>query len=165
VDLSEKKVTRNFKTKHNGVTHLTIQQQINGIDVFGGIINMNVDRTGRVLDIAGEPMPNIHASVNTATPKLSVKEAEARAAASARVQSVNKAPAGRLVYFPMEPGKINLAWEVTVKDAKTPTHTLPRLSADSKIIRSLTAWPWIISLILNANYNNNAWMCNLVGVR
>ena len=31
--------------------------------------------------------------------------------------------------------------------------TLPRLSADSKTIRSLTAWPWIISLILNANSN------------
>jgi hypothetical protein len=28
---------------------------------------------------------------------------------------------------------------------------LPRLAADSKGLRSLTAWPWIISLNLNAN--------------
>jgi hypothetical protein len=27
---------------------------------------------------------------------------------------------------------------------------LPRLTADSKSLRSLTAWPWIISLNLNA---------------
>ena len=29
-------------------------------------------------------------------------------------------------------------------------HGLPRLAADSKGLRSLTAWPWIISLNLNA---------------
>ena len=30
---------------------------------------------------------------------------------------------------------------------------LPRMSADSEGLRSLTAWPWIISLNLNANSN------------
>ena len=28
---------------------------------------------------------------------------------------------------------------------------LPRLSADRERLRSLTAWPWIVSLILTAN--------------
>jgi hypothetical protein len=30
-------------------------------------------------------------------------------------------------------------------------HGLPRLAADSQGLRSLTAWPWIISINLNAN--------------
>jgi transposase len=28
---------------------------------------------------------------------------------------------------------------------------LPRLAANKKVLRSLTAWPWIVSLILNAH--------------
>jgi len=30
-------------------------------------------------------------------------------------------------------------------------HGLPRLAADSERLRSLTAWPWIVSLNLNAH--------------
>jgi hypothetical protein len=30
---------------------------------------------------------------------------------------------------------------------------LPQLAADHERLRSITAWPWIVSLILNANYN------------
>lgn len=35
---------------------------------------------------------------------------------------------------------------------------LPRLAADRKALRSLTAWPWINRLNLNAHWNHQ-WSC------
>lgn len=44
-DVSETRFSRNFTSSYNGVTHLTIQQQINGIDVFGGPSAQRIRRT------------------------------------------------------------------------------------------------------------------------
>ena len=74
-DLTEMRWARDFQTQHNGVSHLTLQQQVNGIDVFGGGIKINIDREGRVLNISGEPIPDIHSSVNATTPVIAEENA------------------------------------------------------------------------------------------
>jgi len=58
-DLAATRVSRDFVTERNGVTHITVQQVINGIDVFGGLVNVNIDRDGRVLNAAGEIISGI----------------------------------------------------------------------------------------------------------
>ncbi len=45
-DISSLRTSRNFLTKHNGVTHLTLQQQVKGKDVFGTDSD-GVPRVGR----------------------------------------------------------------------------------------------------------------------
>ncbi len=119
-DVSELRISRNFVSQNNGVTHLTYQQQANGIDVFGGVIDINIDRGGRVLNIAGEPMPQFHASVNTTIPVISVEAAMSQAAAGAGVANVKASQSAGLVYFPLALRNSRLAWDVTVEDAQTP---------------------------------------------
>ncbi len=119
-DVAELRVARNFVSQNNGVTHLTFQQQANGIDVFGGAIDINIDRDGRVLNISGEPMPQIHTSLNTTIPVISADGAIARAAASAGVTGLKASQSAGLVYFPLALGNSRLAWDVTVEDARTP---------------------------------------------
>jgi hypothetical protein len=116
-DISEIRFSRDFTTQYNGTTHLTIQQMVAGIDVFGGALKINVDREGRVLNVSGEPMPDLHASVNSFQPALSPDEAVSLAAASAGVSAIESVPSRSLVYFPMALGALRLAWDVTLVDA------------------------------------------------
>ncbi len=119
-DVSELVLTRNLVSGHNGVTHLTIQQQANGIDVFGATIDINISRDGQVLNVSGEPMPDIHASVNVSIPALTADEAIAQAAAAAGVTEIRESQSEGLVYFPIARGNARLAWQVIVRDARTP---------------------------------------------
>jgi fungalysin metallopeptidase (M36)/fungalysin/thermolysin propeptide/ASPM-SPD-2-Hydin domain-containing protein len=119
-DISELVLTRNFVSENNGVTHLTFQQLVGGIAVFGGAIDVNITRDGQVLNISGEPMPGIHASVNASTPLLTSDDAVARAATAAGVANVRTSQSDGLVYFPLAIGNARLAWDVTLDDADTP---------------------------------------------
>jgi hypothetical protein len=119
-DLSEVVFTRQLLTDHNGVTHLTLQQRVHGIEVFGALININVDRDGRVWSIGGELMPGAHASINTQAPVLTSDAAAALAAASAGVEAVRAIRHAGLVYFPLALGNLRLAWDVVVEDGRTP---------------------------------------------
>lgn len=119
-DVSEIRLSRDLVSAQSGVTHLTIQQKVNGIDVFGGAIQVNIDRHGRVLSISGEPIPGVHASVNTQKPVLSPDAAASQAAAHAGVTAVKEFRSAGIVYFPTALGNTRLAWDVTVEDARTP---------------------------------------------
>ena len=125
-DISELRTSRNYKTQHNGLTHLTFQQQVNGIDVFGGKVKINLDSEGRILNLSGEPMPNIHAIVNTGTAILSEVEAIASAAEASRVHVIRDSSSMGLVYFPLSLTEARLAWQVVVNDDETPNsyHTV-----------------------------------------
>jgi hypothetical protein len=119
-DIVELPLARNFVTKHNGVTHLTYQQRVNGVDVFQGEIAINLDKDRRVLNVGGEPMPNVHQSVNAREPLLTAEEAIARAAESAGVTKARASRTDGKVYFPLALGELRLAWQVIVEDAATP---------------------------------------------
>lgn len=44
-------VANHYVTKHNGVTHVYLKQEVNGIPVFNGDLNINVDKNGRILNM------------------------------------------------------------------------------------------------------------------
>ena len=119
-DVRELRVAREFVTRHNGVTHLTFQQQAHGIDVFGAAIEANVSRDGRVLNLSGEPMADMHAGVNVIVPSITSEEAIARAAGAAGVTDILESVSEGLVYFPLARGSARLAWQVVVRDNRTP---------------------------------------------
>lgn len=119
-DILDIHFSRNFTTKHNGVTHLTIQQRVNGIDIFECTLKINIDSNGCVLNISGEPVNNIHASVNTADPVIDSSKALALAVKSSGVSTVGEVFSSDLVYFPLQLGNLRLAWDITFEDADTP---------------------------------------------
>ena len=118
-DIRELRFSRDFRTRANGVSHLTMQQQVNGIDVWGGSIKINIDAEGRILTVSGELMPDIHASINTGTPTITDHRAVLLAAASAGVDRTENSSSLGLVYFPLAPGESRLGKRVTFEDRGT----------------------------------------------
>jgi hypothetical protein len=116
-DISEIKFTHNATAKKSGVTYLAIQQQVNGKDVFGAVLNINVDRKGQILNINGEFIPGINDIINTNVPLLSGDDALAKAAESANIFQVRASKVYGLIYFPLSTEEARLAWNVLIEDA------------------------------------------------
>jgi extracellular elastinolytic metalloproteinase len=74
-DVSDVRVTNTYKSKHNGVTHVWIQQQYAGIPVFNGLIGLHVDKNGKVWQTGHRFAANLSKSINTDKPSLSVFQA------------------------------------------------------------------------------------------
>ena len=129
------KVARRYRTDHNGVTHLTLQQEVNGVEVFQGDYSFHFDRFGSLITAGGELIPSAARSANATRPRLTASAAFRRAAEFADVElsgeATTKAPAAgralkqklslpakfgrdieaRLVYFPALSNQLRLAWE------------------------------------------------------
>lgn len=118
-DLGELRNTRDSLTAHNGVRHQRMIQQVNGIDLFGGELSVNIDRQGRILSVGGEPFANAHAAVNLRAPLMPLANALDIAIAAADVSEVEERRGEGLVYFPVSQSELRLAWQVVVGDRKT----------------------------------------------
>ncbi|MGE0126762.1 MAG: M36 family metallopeptidase [Blastocatellales bacterium] len=151
------KVARRRRSAANRVTHLLLQQQVNQIEVFQGEYAVHVDRDGAIIAASGELMPEASQSINLARPRLSVIEALRKAAEYADVEikgslRPRKQAAGkdqrqlfsreenasafardveaRLVYFPLSPGQMRLAWEFVLWKQETPDAYLILVDAE-----------------------------------
>ena len=129
--VDELRVSRRYQTEHNGVTHVTLQQQINGIDIFQAEFSIHLDRENAVIAASGELVPRAMRSFNLARPPLGAAEALRRGA-----QEVDRtAPFGdnvktRLVYFPLAPNEMRLAWELILPMLDTPDVYLMVIDAE-----------------------------------
>ena len=138
-DVAELIVSYEYVTQHNGVTHIYLQQQRQGIDVFNGVINVNVAADGSIINLHNGFVANLGAeALNAAAPTLTAVEAVAAAAQNLGLQlsqdlvveeaiggaaqavklstggiSLEAIPA-RLVYQPMESGAAHLAWDLSI---------------------------------------------------
>ena len=121
-----------------GLTHLTLQQSINGIDVFQARLTTHLDRHGAVIATTGELMPDAATSINLKKPVLTVNAALALAAGFAGTEpgqaSLSATPVSgpeqlqtieqpaefargvnaRLVFFPLAADELRLAWEFEI---------------------------------------------------
>ncbi len=145
-DLEDVTVRDRYVSQHNGVTHLYLQQRLGGIEVFNGQININVASDGSIINMGNGFISDLAAKANVGAPELSDRQAIERAAAhfglSAADDLVLLSDDGglerranftgesissmeipvRLVYQPMEDGRVRLAWETrldTPGDADT----------------------------------------------
>ncbi|MFN7927971.1 MAG: M36 family metallopeptidase [Blastocatellia bacterium] len=135
-------VTRRDQSKPSGVTHLTLQQQCNGIEVFGARMNLHLTRAGEVLAADGELMPTTATANSSLRLRVTAATALERAAATvglqfsvlpratmaagaaqrqqfARSAELAREAQTRLVYFPLAADKLQLAWECEVWPAAT----------------------------------------------
>ena len=51
------RVSRDYRTAHNGARHLTIQQQRSGVDLFGCELRANLSRAGELINISSTMLP------------------------------------------------------------------------------------------------------------
>jgi len=129
------RVARRYLTEHNGLTHLTLEQRVGGIEVFQAQLSVHINREGAVIAAAGELIPAAAHAVNLARPPLPASEALRLAAGYADTKldgplGPKAGPFGpeqrqdfdadigfardvsaRLVYFPVTATQVQLAWE------------------------------------------------------
>ena len=140
-DLEELKVTDEYKSGHNGVTHIYLRQQLGGIDVVGAEASTNVARDGSVINLHGSFVKGLRAAANRRAPALSAAEAveaaarhlELTIAEPLNVLEAEGGPARRttfgragisldpinvgLVYQPVGESSVRLAWSVEIHQA------------------------------------------------
>lgn len=51
------RVARDFVTRHSGVRHLSVQQQVDGVDLFGARLKANVTASGELVNLASSMLP------------------------------------------------------------------------------------------------------------
>lgn len=68
-------------TRHNGLTHVYLQQTINGIDVDGAVTTVNVMRDGSILSLANAFETSVRERANAPEPAISAEMAYVAAAA------------------------------------------------------------------------------------
>jgi uncharacterized repeat protein (TIGR01451 family) len=74
-DVADVRVTDEYPTKHNGVTHVWVQQQHLGIPVFNGLFGLHVKSDGSVFTVGHRFVPELASKVNTSLPSLSAAKA------------------------------------------------------------------------------------------
>jgi hypothetical protein len=137
-DIADKRLTSEVKTRHNGVTHLHFQQQLQGIEVANAHINLNVGVDGKILSMGNRFVANLATRVNAREPQLKAQDAIQNAAQQlgldipgsleqsafiggaarqARYKgaglSLDEIPV-KLAYYVLDSGDVRLAWETNI---------------------------------------------------
>lgn len=74
-DLSEAVVADSYFSEHSGILHLYLQQHHAGIPVYNALINLNIDRDGRIVHLGNRFVPDLAATARSADPRLSGRDA------------------------------------------------------------------------------------------
>lgn len=138
-DVADMVVSDQYATRHNGVTHVYFKQRLNGIEVFNGILNVNVTPEGTVASAGNRFDSNLSGSVNAAEPAITAEQAVASAARDIGITSAGGllvksliGGAGRevifaagtvslddipvkLMYLPREDGTARLVWDLRIQ--------------------------------------------------
>src|SRR5262249_42055953 len=134
--------SRDFETAHNGIRHLTFQQQIGGIDLFGAELRANVSRRGELINLSSTMLPRpegdfvrspvvlaplqaIRLAAGSIGARVTVDPAPVGASSGAsRLQTWSATPDFRrdtavtteFLYFPMTREDIRSAWKVLLPE-------------------------------------------------
>ncbi len=138
-DINEIVVSREVTSRHNGVTHVYLQQQYRAIDVHNGILNVNVGADGRVISAGNRFVANIASAAGGAIARKAAAEAVVAAAEHLNLkptkafevmyrkggasEAVTLSDGGvaaspidaRLVWLPSH-GAVRLAWRVDIEE-------------------------------------------------
>ena len=157
-------VTDRYTSGNNGVTHLYLQQQVNGLLVNGAYINVNVTADGRILNLGSSFVGGVAQQANGTNPALTASEAVSAAAdalglalaepvtvvrqvggASQSTElstggiSLNNIPA-HLVYQPVSPTEVRLAWDLAIYPLDAQNWWNLRVDANTGQVLSQVDW-------------------------
>ncbi len=151
-DLQDMVVRDRYVTQHNGVTHIYYQQRLDGIEVYNGLINVNVARDGSIISLGNRFAGDLAARANAESPTLTDQTAIVRAAAHFGLEPSELAPLAteggpslratfsdaalsrdeipvELVYQPLEDGSVRLAWQTSLNMVDSPDYWNVRVDA------------------------------------
>ncbi|MBL8150731.1 MAG: M36 family metallopeptidase, partial [Blastocatellia bacterium] len=138
------KIVRNYTTRHNGLRHLVLQQESNGLQVFGAEARFTIDAKGQVVMVASDLAPSISSTIINTVAKITALQAlklaaenvelvlDERVKVASKSDSVERAttftsgnsfansPTARLMLFPMSKGNVRLAWQVRLASRYSP---------------------------------------------
>ncbi len=138
-DLAEYEVSDLYTSRHNGVTHVYLNQTHQGIRVFNGILGVHIDAEGKVFYATNRWVSDLAGKLANPTPVLSAEDAILHSADHLNLidnlPPRRSAPVGldqlqvfeggqmsvhdidvRLVYVPLEQG-VRLGWKVNIRPA------------------------------------------------
>ncbi len=142
-DLLDTVVTSRYESRHTGVTHIHFRQRLAGIEVANGVINVNIGRDGKVLNVGNRFVGDLDSRATVRRPSIDAPEAVERAA-----EQLGLGPAGvlieieshggparaarfegggisleeipvKLAYYVLDSGDVRLAWDMVIR---TPDH-------------------------------------------
>jgi hypothetical protein len=137
-DVADLAVTSSYRSSHNGVTHVNLNQRFEDREVFGGNVTVNVTRNGGVLFAAGSLVPELAAApsgsadlkptdaVEAAADRLNLEKPEdlqvlgtQDGATLVSDGGISNAPIpARLGWQPTDRG-LRLAWQLTIDDSSS----------------------------------------------
>lgn len=74
-DVEDLQITDTYRTDHNGLTHVWLQQQHQGIPVFGALIGLHVQDNGKILDLGHRFVAGLNRRANAPLPTLKPTQA------------------------------------------------------------------------------------------
>lgn len=141
-DVADVKVVREYRTKHNGVTHVWVQQQHHGIPVFNGLFGLHVKPNGEVVHLGHRFVNDLGNRTNTDLPSLSAAKALEMAmvnlgftgfpvpALRSKINEQNLVFEGGSIsrndipvsaaYVLANNGTVRLSWQMVIDQANTP---------------------------------------------
>lgn len=79
-DISDYVISDAYTSQHNGITHVYLIQRHQGIEVFAGMVNINVARDGSIINLGNRFVADLAAKANTAAPAIGAEKAVESAA-------------------------------------------------------------------------------------
>lgn len=141
-DVSDVKVVREYRTEHNGITHVWVQQQYHGIPVFNGLFGLHVKPNGEVVHLGHRFVNQLDHRINLTLPSVSASKALEMAMANLGFNGFtvpalrSKANEQNLVfeggaisrkeipvsaaYVLANDGSVRLSWQMVIDQVNTP---------------------------------------------
>ena len=138
-DLDGLMVSDQYRSSHNGVTHIYLRQTLGGLEVINANVSINVASDGRIINQGGRFFGDLAANANAISPRLPQEQAIRTAAAHVGLPqgaalsrlsdaagtdrtslfeapefSIEEIPV-RLRYFGQETGELRLVWETRLR--------------------------------------------------
>jgi hypothetical protein len=135
-ELRSNRITRDFVMAHNGVRHITLQQQHAGVDIFSAIMRTSLTKRGEVINVSSTLLPRPTGGFKVDAPTLAPAKAIVLASADAGI-TINE--------------DVLKATEVGDGPAlKTTWAHGPELRADEPVVTALVYFPLTRDLIVPA---------------
>ncbi|MBI5361873.1 MAG: M36 family metallopeptidase [Planctomycetes bacterium] len=93
-ELGEARIAREFRTDHSGATHLTWQQQVEGLDLVGCVLNASVTKHGELINVSSSFLPTPSGGLALPAARLSALDALRAAGANVGVRLATDPEAG-----------------------------------------------------------------------
>lgn len=176
-DVANPLVSRQYRTRHNGVTHFYFLQQHEGIPVHNAVLGIHVAANGKVGFATSRFLPQLATRVNARAPLLTPLQAIIYAAQQLDLpgkaaptylsttdrnellyedKNISRSPIRvRLMYQPASEGAVRLAWDLAIQQTNTPDYWSVRVDALTGTLLDKNNWTLYCKFDHEANHRHS----------